>query len=72
MKTLFNQGVVRAFGKKDMKGAEDSWNKVIEIAPDSDEGRSAKQGIDGLKSGGHGGAATTDQSTSGSSTPGNK
>jgi cytochrome c-type biogenesis protein CcmH/NrfG len=49
-KTLFNQGIVRAYGKEDLKGATDSWQKLVAIAPDSVEGRQAKQLLDGLKS----------------------
>ena len=56
VKTLFNQGVVRAFGKRDLKGAEESWQRVVAIAPDSEEGLHAKQGLDGLRSGHAGGA----------------
>lgn len=55
VKTLFNQGIVRAFGKQDLPGASESWEKVIAIAPDSEEGKRAKQIIDGVKSG-HSGA----------------
>jgi tetratricopeptide (TPR) repeat protein len=55
VKTLFNQGIVLAFGKQDLQGASDAWQKVIAIAPDSEEGRRAKQIVDGLKSG-HAGA----------------
>jgi tetratricopeptide (TPR) repeat protein len=51
VKTLLNQGIVRAFGKSDLKGAEESWQRVVDIAPNSEEGARAKQGIEGLKSG---------------------
>lgn len=51
VKTLFNQGVVRAFGKQDLKGAEEAWQKVVTLAPDSEEGQHAKQGLEGLRSG---------------------
>jgi len=51
-KTLFNQGVVRWYGKQDMAGAKASWNKVLDVAPNSAEARNAKLGIDGLN-GGH-------------------
>jgi tetratricopeptide (TPR) repeat protein len=59
VKTLFNQGIVRAFGKNDFAGAAESWQRVVELAPDSEEGRKAKQGLDGLQSAhqGAGGAA---------------
>lgn len=49
-KTLLNQGIVRAFGKQDLKGASESWQKVVELSPDSEEGRAAKQALDAVKS----------------------
>ena len=66
VKTLFNQGIVLAFGKQDLQGASDAWQKVIAIAPNSEEGKRAKQIIDGLKSG-HAGAGgqPTDQGRAG-------
>jgi tetratricopeptide (TPR) repeat protein len=53
VKTLLNQGIVRAFGKRDLAGAGESWQRVVEIAPDSEEGRKAKQGLDSLQSAAH-------------------
>jgi cytochrome c-type biogenesis protein CcmH/NrfG len=50
VKTLLDQGIVRAFGKKDFAGAIDSWQKVIALAPASTEAQQAKQGIDGILS----------------------
>jgi tetratricopeptide (TPR) repeat protein len=49
LKTLLNQGIVRAFGKQDLDGAAESWRRVVEIAPNSEEGRRAQQGLDGLR-----------------------
>ncbi len=49
-KTLLNMGVVRAFGKQDLKGATEVWRRLVEIAPDSLEGRQAKQALDSLSS----------------------
>jgi tetratricopeptide (TPR) repeat protein len=49
-KTLLNLGVVRAFGKQDLKGATEVWRRLVEIAPDSPEGRQAKQALDSLSS----------------------
>ena len=49
-KTLLNLGVVRAFGKKDLAGATEAWRRLVEIAPDSPEGRQAKQALDSLSS----------------------
>ncbi len=49
-KTLLNLGVVRAFGKQDLKGATEAWRRLVEIAPESPEGRQAKQALDSLSS----------------------
>jgi tetratricopeptide (TPR) repeat protein len=64
-KALLNQGIIRAFGKQDLVGAEASWTKVVELSPDSPEGQRARQGLDGLRAAhnaaetqGQGGAAT--------------
>jgi tetratricopeptide (TPR) repeat protein len=48
-KTILNQGIVRAFGKQDLTGAAESWQKVIAIAPDSPEARAAKQALESMK-----------------------
>jgi tetratricopeptide (TPR) repeat protein len=48
--TLLNQGVIRAFGKQDLTGAAESWERVVQLAPDSVEGRRARQALDGLRS----------------------
>jgi len=48
-KTLLNQGIVRAFGKQDLNGASASWEKVLQVAPDSEEARAAKQALDGVR-----------------------
>ena len=50
VKTLLNQGIIRAFGKQDLTGAQQSWEKVVQIAPDSPEAARARQGLDGLRS----------------------
>ena len=49
-KTLLNQGIVMAFGKQDLEGATRSWEQAIALAPDSPEGRAAKQALDNMKS----------------------
>lgn len=49
LKTLLNQGIVRAFGKQDLDGAARSWQRVVELSPNSEEGRRAQQGLDGLR-----------------------
>jgi cytochrome c-type biogenesis protein CcmH/NrfG len=49
-KTLLNQGIVLAFGKQDLQGAAAAWQKVIDLAPNSEEAATAKRALDGLKS----------------------
>ncbi len=49
-KTLLNIGIVRAFGKQDMKGAAEVWQKILLVAPGSEEAQAAKQALDGLRS----------------------
>ena len=49
-KTLLNIGIVRAFGKQDLEGAAKVWQQVVEIAPDSQEARMARQALEGLRS----------------------
>ncbi len=49
-KTLLNQGIVRAFGKQDLKGAQASWERVLQVAPNSEEAVRAKQALDGIRS----------------------
>ena len=48
-KTLLNRGIVRAFGKQDLKGAIESWEEIVRLAPESPEGRAAKQALDNMK-----------------------
>ena len=50
VKTLLNVGVVKAFGKQDLSGAEEAWNQVLQLAPESPEGQAAKRALDGLRS----------------------
>jgi len=49
-KALMNLGVVRAFGKQDLKGATEVWQRLVAIAPDSLEGRQARQALETLSS----------------------
>ena len=49
-KTLLNVGIVRAFGKQDLRGAADAWRKALDAAPPgSDEAKAAQQALDGVK-----------------------
>jgi tetratricopeptide (TPR) repeat protein len=56
-KTLLNQGIVRAFGKQDLDGATAAWQKVMEVAPGSQEAQAAKRALDSLQSAHPGGGA---------------
>ena len=49
-KTLLNVGIVRAFGKQDLKGAAEVWQKILDVAPSSEEARAARQALDGVRS----------------------
>jgi cytochrome c-type biogenesis protein CcmH/NrfG len=49
IKTLLNVGIVRAFGKRDLAGAAQAWERVAQLAPNSPEGEAAKKGLEGLK-----------------------
>ena len=49
VKTLLNIGIVRAWGKQDLDGAAKAWERVIEVAPNSEEAARAKQGLDGIR-----------------------
>jgi cytochrome c-type biogenesis protein CcmH/NrfG len=57
IKTLLNVGIVRAFGKQDLAGAGEAWQRVVDLAPDSPEGMAAKKGLEGIKSAAHPAAA---------------
>jgi tetratricopeptide (TPR) repeat protein len=48
-KTLLNVGIVRAFAKDDLQGAARAWQQVVDVAPDSPEGKRARQAIESLK-----------------------
>lgn len=49
-KTMLNIGVVRAFGKQDLNGAAQIWQQVVDIAPESAEGKAAKRMIEAVRS----------------------
>lgn len=48
-KTLFNVGVVRAFGKQDLDAATKVWERLIQVAPTSPEAARAKEAIAAVK-----------------------
>jgi tetratricopeptide (TPR) repeat protein len=48
-KTLFNQGIVRAWGKQDLEGAAKSWERVIAVAPQSPEAERARVGLESIR-----------------------
>jgi len=52
LKTWLNIGIAKAMVKGDAKGGEAAWQKVIELAPGTEEAKKAQQGIDAIK-GGH-------------------
>jgi cytochrome c-type biogenesis protein CcmH/NrfG len=56
-KTLLNQGIVLAFGKRDLNGASAAWKKVVALAPQSQEGQAAQRGLDGIAASQGGNAA---------------
>ena len=47
--TLLNQGIVRAFGNRDLDGAIVSLERVVEVAPTSQEAQVARQAIQRLE-----------------------
>jgi tetratricopeptide (TPR) repeat protein len=55
-KTLLNLGIVRAFGKQDLAGAEEAWQRVLDLEPNGPEAQAAKRALDSLKSAHPGGA----------------
>jgi tetratricopeptide (TPR) repeat protein len=48
-KSMLNMGIVRAFGKQDLKGAVAIWNQLIAMAPGSADAQAAKKVLDNLK-----------------------
>jgi cytochrome c-type biogenesis protein CcmH/NrfG len=53
LKTWFNIGIVRAWGKQDFKAAGDAWQKVVDIAPGTEDARRAQMGLESLRAAGH-------------------
>lgn len=50
VKTYLNMGIVRAFGKQDLKGAAAAWEQVVKLAPGTPEAAAAQRSLDNLKS----------------------
>jgi cytochrome c-type biogenesis protein CcmH/NrfG len=48
-KTLLNMGIVKAFGKQDLEGAAQAWERVIALAPNTPEGQAATKALQGLR-----------------------
>jgi tetratricopeptide (TPR) repeat protein len=49
-KTILNVGIVKAFGKQDLEGAQRAWEQVLALAPNSPEGQAAQRALDSLRS----------------------
>lgn len=43
--TLLNKGIVLWRGKNDLKGAQAAWERLVKLAPDSQEAEIARQGL---------------------------
>jgi tetratricopeptide (TPR) repeat protein len=69
VKALLNQGFIRAAGKQDLRGAAESWEQVVAIAPDSEEGRRARLGLEAFKSAHEAGSVPTGSAPAGSPSP---
>ena len=50
MEAFTGHRIVKAFGKQDLEGAQQAWEQVIQLAPDSAEGQAAKRALDSLRS----------------------
>ena len=48
-KTLLHVGIVKAFGKQDLPGAQQAWEQVITLAPQSPEAQAARRALDSLR-----------------------
>lgn len=74
VKTLFNQGIIRAGGALDLVGATESFQRVVALAPTTAEGLKAKELLDSIAqhaaTGGSGPVAPGSGSTGGGVSPG--
>ncbi len=48
-KTILNVGIVKAFGKQDLEGAEQAWQQVVALAPNTPEGQAAQRALESLR-----------------------
>jgi tetratricopeptide (TPR) repeat protein len=55
-KTMLNQGIVMAFGRQDLVGAQAAWEQVVALAPNSPEGQAASRALEGIAAAEHGAA----------------
>jgi cytochrome c-type biogenesis protein CcmH/NrfG len=60
-KTMLNQGIVLAFGKRDLTAAAEAWKRVVDLAPESPEGQAARRGLEGIAAAGNHTAETPSQ-----------
>lgn len=62
-KALLNKGIVLAFGKEDLRSAAAEWQRLVEVAPESSEGQTARRLLEGVAAAhaGDAGVATNDQ-----------
>jgi tetratricopeptide (TPR) repeat protein len=49
-KTLLHLGIVKWFSKQDLPGAQQAWEQVITLAPQSPEAQAARRALDSLRS----------------------
>jgi tetratricopeptide (TPR) repeat protein len=49
-KTLLHVGIVKWFSKQDLPGAQQAWEQVITLAPQSPEAQAARRALDSLRS----------------------
>jgi tetratricopeptide (TPR) repeat protein len=49
LKSLLNRGIILAMGKGDLAGAQQVWERVVALAPNSEEAKRAQQGLDGIR-----------------------
>jgi tetratricopeptide (TPR) repeat protein len=48
-KTILNVGIVKAFGKQDLAGAQQAFEQVVKLAPDTPEGQAARRALESLR-----------------------